>query len=172
LPAPNIDLLDWDESGLDLLRGLNTPEGKRHLGGPESEEKTLDRHRRYLGYHHPGQDEMLRVAADGDVVGSVCYWERDEAGEQIYEIGWELLPRVHGRGFGTAAAAALLARLQPIARHRYAYAYPTPDNAGSNGVCRKLGFEFMGTGDFEYPKGTVSPHNIWRLDLRTWSPPA
>lgn len=172
LTPPKIALLPWDESGLELLRALNTPEGKAHLGGPESEEKTLDRHQRYLTYHHPGQDEMLRVSAGDDVIGSVCYWERDEAGEQIYEMGWELLPRVHCRGFGTAAAAALLTRLRPLARHRFVHAYPTPDNAGSNGICRKLGFELPGTADFEYPKGTSSPHNIWRLDLSTWSPPA
>jgi RimJ/RimL family protein N-acetyltransferase len=170
--ALHLELLSWDESGLELLRALNTPEEKLHLGGPESEEKTLDRHRRYLGYHTPGEVEMLRVAVDGEVVGSVGYWERDEAGEPIYEVGWELLPRVHGRGVGTAATAALLARLKAVARHRFAYAYPTPDNAGSNGICRKLGFELLGTGDFEYPKGTFSPHNIWRLALATWSPPA
>ena len=59
-----------------------------------------------------------------------------------------------------------------MALHRYVYAYPTPDNAGSNGICRKLGFELTGVEDFEYPKGVVSPHNIWRLDLRAWLPPA
>jgi RimJ/RimL family protein N-acetyltransferase len=172
LPAPNIDLLDWDQGGLELLRALNTPEEKLHLGGPETEAKTLDRHQRYLGYHQPGETEMLRIAVDGEVVGSVGYWERDEAGEKTYEMGWELLPRVHGRGIGTAATAALLGRLQPIARHRFVYAYPTPENAGSNGICRKLGFELLGTGDFEYPKGTFSPHNVWRLGLSAWSPPA
>lgn len=171
-PVPNISLLDWDESGLQLLRALNTPEEKLYLGGPESAEKTLDRHHRYLTYGRPGEVEMLRIAVDGDVVGSVGYWERDGAGEQIYELGWELLPRAHRRGIGTAATAALLARLQPFARHRFAYAYPTPDNAGSNGICRKLGFSLMSTGDFEYPKGIFSPHNIWRLELRAWSPPA
>ena len=172
LSAPNIDLLAWDESGLELLRALNTPEEKLHLGGPESDAKTLDRHQRYLADHQPGEVEMFRIAVDGDVVGSVGYWERDEAAEQIYEIGWELLPRVHGRGIGTSAAAALLNRLQPLARHRFVYAYPTPANAGSNGICRKLGFELLGSADFEYPKGMLSPHNIWRLVLSAWSPPA
>jgi RimJ/RimL family protein N-acetyltransferase len=170
-PEPGrIALLPWDQSGLELLRALNTPTEKLHLGGIESEAKTLDRHRRYLTYHRPGEVEMLRIAANGGVVGSVGYWERDDAGEQVYEIGWELLPLVHRRGIGTAATAALLRRLQPIARHRFVYADPRPANAGSNGICRKLGFELIGTADFEYPKGTLSPHNVWRLELATWSP--
>jgi RimJ/RimL family protein N-acetyltransferase len=158
----------WDGSGLALLQALNTPEGKRHLGGPESEAKLLDRHERYLTYHDPGEVEMLRVVVGGRNAGSVGYWARREQDERIYEMGWELLPAFHGRGLGTAAAAALLDRLKPVARHRLVYAYPTPDNAGSNGICRKLGFELAGTADFEYPAGVVSPHNVWRLDLRGW----
>lgn len=160
----------WDESGLALLQAMNTPEGKAHLGGPESDVKTLDRHQRYLTYHQPGEVEMLRVFADGAVVGSVGYWARDEKDERIYEMGWELIPAMHRRGLGTAAVVALLRRLKPLAKHRFGYAYPTPANAGSNGICRKLGFELIGTDDFEYPKGVVSPHNIWRLDLSDWSP--
>ena len=150
------------------MRGLNSAEQK----GPESKEKLLDRHRRYLTYHTPGEVEMLRIAADGVVAGSVGYWEREEAGEQSYEIGWEVLAAFHGRGIGSTAAAALLERLRPIAKHRYIYAYPTPENAGSNGICRKLGFTLLGTGEFEYPLGTFSPHNIWRLDLRASPRPA
>ena len=108
---------------------------------------------------------MLRVAVDGAVAGSVGYWAREAAGEPSYEMGWELLMPFHGRGLGSVAAAALLDRLRPIAKHRFVYAYPTPDNSGSNGICRKLGFALLGTGDFEYPLGTFSPHHIWRLDL-------
>jgi len=150
---------------------MNTPEQKRYLGGPESEAKLRDRHSRYLTYHLPGDVEVLRVRADGEIVGAVVYWSRQETGETIYEIGWEMLAAHGGRGLGTAAAGAALKRLQPVAAHRYVYAYPTPDNGGSNGMCRKLGFELLGTADFEYPIGTVSPHNIWRLDLAEWVHP-
>jgi RimJ/RimL family protein N-acetyltransferase len=89
-----------------------------------------------------------------------------------YEAGWEISPQVQGRGIGSAATLALLAHLKAVARHRFVYAYPTPANAGSNGICRKLGFELLGSADFEYPKGMLSPHNIWRLVLSAWSPPA
>ena len=151
---------------------MNTPDQKLHLGGPESEAKLLDRQTRYLTYHRPGEVEMLRIAADDAIIGSVGYWECDEAGEQSYEAGWEIVAAFHGQGIGSRATALLLARLKPVARHRFVYAYPTPDNAGSNGICHKLGFELTGVGDFEYPKGTFSPHNVWRLDLPGWSPPS
>jgi RimJ/RimL family protein N-acetyltransferase len=172
LSTPAIALLPWDRSGLKLLRGLNTPDQKLHLGGPETEAKLLDRQTRYLTYHRPGEVEMLRVAVDGVVAGSVGYWEREETGGAAYEAGWEILPAFHGKSIGSRATAALLARLQPVARHRFVYAYPTPENAGSNGICRRLGFELTGVGDFEYPRGVFSPHNVWRLDLQSWVPPA
>jgi RimJ/RimL family protein N-acetyltransferase len=168
--TPTVNLLDWDETGLALLRAMNIPEQKRHLGGPESAEKLLDRHARYLTYHLPGRTEMLRIAEAGTVVGSIGYWEIERDGGPAYETGWELLPEHHGRGLGVAAATALMSRLRPMARHRYVFAFPTPENPGSNGICRRLGFRLIATEDAEYPLGTFSPHNIWRLDLRDWPP--
>ena len=41
-------LREWVESDLDVLRAINVPEMKEHLGGPESEERLLRRHRRYV----------------------------------------------------------------------------------------------------------------------------
>lgn len=171
MPAPNrIELLQWDASGLDLLRAMNTPAQKLHLGGPETAEKILDRHTRYLTYHVPGETEMLRVSANGGVVGSVGYWAIERRGEAAYEVGWEMLESAHGRGIGTAAARALVERLRPVSRHRFVYAFPTPDNAGSNGICRKLGFGLIATEQAEYPKGVWGPHNVWQLDLNAWPP--
>ena len=108
---------------------------------------------------------MLRVAYDGVIVGSIGYWEIEREGEPVYETGWEILDTFQGRGIGSAAAAALVARLMPLARHRYVMAVPTPQNPGSNGICRNLGFNLQGVEDIEYPLGVFSPHNVWRLDL-------
>lgn len=166
-----IELVDWDERGLDLLRRMNTPAQKRYLGGPETEEKTLDRHARYLGYRQPGHTEMLMISHAGELLGSVGYWPHQRPEGFAYEAGWEILESFHGLGVGTAAATEMLSRLRPIARHRYVFAFPSPDNAGSNGLCARLGFQLIGTEDFEYPKGTVSPHNVWRLDLSSFASP-
>jgi RimJ/RimL family protein N-acetyltransferase len=145
---------------------MNTPEQKLHLGGVETEEKLLDRQRRYLTYHQLGEMEMMRIAVDRETVGSIGYWEVERDGAPAYETGWEILPAHHGRGLGALAARALMERLKPVAKHRYVLAFPTPDNPGSNGICRKLGFELLGVEDAEYPKGVWSPHNVWRLDLQ------
>ena len=145
---------------------MNAPGQMVHLGGPETEEKLLDRQRRYLTYHLLGEDEMMLIAADGEVVGSVGYWEIERNGEAAYETGWAILPVQQGRGLGSGGTRALMERLKPVARHRYVFAFPAPENPGSNGICRTLGFELLGIEEAEYPKGVWAPHNVWRLDLR------
>ena len=116
---------------------------------------------------------MLRVAvARRDRRLGRLLGDRADGGEPAYEIGWEMLPgSIRPRLRHAAAAALLLARLSRWRSHRYVYAYPTPENRGSNGICRKLGFELLGIEEAEYPKGVWSPHNIWRLDLSCALPP-
>ncbi|MBV9363250.1 MAG: hypothetical protein JO039_11040 [Solirubrobacterales bacterium] len=41
-----------------------------------------------------------------------------------------------------------------------------PDNAPSNAICRKLGFELLEASEFEFSKGHAMTCNDWRLDLR------
>lgn len=148
-----------------MLRAGNTPEQKRYLGGIETETKLRSRQSRYLTYHRLGDTEIFRVSVAGEIAGSVIYWSTVRGGVPSYEAGWEILAPFQGKGLGAAAVAAMLARLKPAARHRFVFATPTPDNPGSNGICRKLGFELIGVEDVEYPAGVVSPHNVWRLDL-------
>ncbi|RYE10005.1 MAG: N-acetyltransferase [Hyphomicrobiales bacterium] len=166
ISAPDLRLLPWDERGLGLLKAMNTPEQKRYLGGIETAEKMDERHGRYLTYHRPGETEMVMIERDGAIVGSTGYWESAWRGTPAYETGWEVVAGQHGQGIGATAVGQLLGRLKPLARHDYVYAFPTPDNPGSNGICRKLGFELTGVEEAEYPKGVWSPHNIWRLNLR------
>jgi len=46
------------------------------------------------------------------------------------------------------------------------HAFPNVDNAPSNAICRKLGFELQEACEFEFPTGHFTPGNDWRLDLR------
>jgi RimJ/RimL family protein N-acetyltransferase len=46
------------------------------------------------------------------------------------------------------------------------HAFPNVDNAPSNAICRKLGFELIEACEFEFPKGLFMTCNDWRLDLR------
>ena len=80
--------------------------------------------------------------------------------------------RPAGRCYPSSRAAASQARrpgrrsTPPAgsATHRYFHAFPSVDNAPSNAICRKLGFELLGACDFEFP--TRPPDALQRLAPR------
>lgn len=161
-----VTLETWSAGDIDILERCNTLEVKRYIGGPETPEKLLDRHRRYLDEAIPGETRMFRISYDGLGAGSIGYWERRWRGGPVHETGWAVVPDLHGRGIAGRAAALLIEVLRGERRHRYLHAFPAPDNAASNAICRKLGFELMAECDFEYPPGNVMRSNDWRLDLQ------
>ena len=164
---PEIQLKPWADEDLDLLRRLNTPEIWAHLGGPETEEKVLDRHARYLDVGGQGSGGMFTVVLlpEGRTAGCIGYWEREWQGETVYETGWHVLPEFQGRGVATAAARAIAEVAGAERRHEQLHAYPSIDNAASNAICRKAGFTLVGPYDFEFPKGNLMRCNDWRYDL-------
>lgn len=143
------------------MRALNTNEVWAHLGGAESEEKMLARHRRYL-MSAPGVTQMFVIEADGVVVGNIGYWEIEHRGEAVYEMGWMVLPAFWHRGFASRGTVAAVAVLRQEAVHGTAHAFPPLENPASNGVCRRAGFH-IGETDFEYPPGHSRRVNDWRL---------
>ena len=52
----------WAEDDLDVLQRANSPAMTAFLGGPEPEEKILQRHQRYLKLHPPA-GQMYHVLA-------------------------------------------------------------------------------------------------------------
>jgi RimJ/RimL family protein N-acetyltransferase len=176
--VPNIHLEPWSESALGLLGRINTPQMRRHVGGPESEEELLARHRRYLALTETGRGCMFVVHLGAEPVGSIAYHRRAWRGEQIYETGWNVLPPHQGRGVATAAGTALIALLRAVAAGsggpRRLHAFPSVDNTPSNALCRRLGFTLRGACDFEYPtgSGTLLRSNDWSLDLTDTTSPS
>jgi RimJ/RimL family protein N-acetyltransferase len=164
--ANRVRIEQWSEDDLDLLRRANAPEMMDHLGGPETEEKILVRHARYVAMKDPAAGRMYRIVAAGEVAGTIGYWEREWQGETVYETGWAVLPAFQGQGIASAAARAVAAEAAHHGRNRYLHAYPSTDHPGSNGVCRKAGFELVAECDFEYPPGHAIRTNDWRRDLR------
>ncbi|MEU3251708.1 GNAT family N-acetyltransferase [Streptomyces sp. NPDC006997] len=160
----DVRLEAWGEGDLWVLRALNSAETTEHLGGPESEERVLARHRRYLGL---GDGRMYRVvlADGGETVGSVGFWEREWRGGPVWETGWGVLPAFQGRGLAVRAARAVVGAARTAGRHRYLHAYPKVAHAASNAVCRRAGFTLLGEVGFEYPKGNPIRCNDWRVDL-------
>lgn len=159
-----VRLVPWGEGDLALLEQLvGDPAMMEHLGGPESPEKIAERQVRY----ELADSRMFKIVdeATGQGVGSVGYWERAWRGEQVYEVGWSVIPSAQGRGIARTATAQAIAAAAAERRHRFVHAFPAVDNAPSNAICRSLGFTLLGEGDFEYPPGNAMRCNDWRLEL-------
>ncbi|MFE2558026.1 GNAT family N-acetyltransferase [Streptomyces sp. NPDC059352] len=166
-----VRLEPWSEEDAGLLRALNAPELMEHLGGPETEEQLAGRHRRYvkLSADTTGAGRMFRIRLlpEEAVVGSIGFWAQTWDGAAVYETGWTVLPGFQGRGVATAATRAVAAEARAAGLCRHLHAFPSADNAASNAVCRKAGFELLGERAFEYPPGHPIRCNDWRLDLRS-----
>jgi RimJ/RimL family protein N-acetyltransferase len=162
-----VRLEPWSDADLDLLRLINAPEMTEHLGGPESEEQILARHKRYLEIGGRGTGRMFTIVMlPGDeTVGSVGYWDRVWQGESVYEIGWGVLPTYQGRGIATLAVRAAVASASNEHKHKYIHAFPSINNPASNVVCQKLGFSLIAECDFEYPPGSIMRCHDWKLDI-------
>jgi RimJ/RimL family protein N-acetyltransferase len=162
--AAGIRLEPWGPGNLPLLRKcLADPVMMEHLGGPESEEKIAERQTRY---EKPDSKQYKIVdEATGEGVGWVGYWEREWRGEEVYEIGWAVIPAFQGRGIAAKATLEAIAIAGNERKRRFIHAYPSVDNAPSNAICRKAGFMLLGPQEFEYPKGHFMQCNDWRLDL-------
>jgi RimJ/RimL family protein N-acetyltransferase len=168
LSEPEFRIEPWGADDLPLLhRLLGDPAMTEHLGGPESPEKIEERHGRYLAGEGPAKMFKVVETSTGESVGSVGFWDRESNEGQVYETGWMVLPEFQGRGIATEATRKIIEECRGEGHHRYLYAYPSVDNAPSNAICRKLGFELMNVSEYEYPKGSgnILRCNDWRLDL-------
>jgi RimJ/RimL family protein N-acetyltransferase len=163
-----IRLEPWADGDLPLLRRLmGDPAMTEHLGGPETEEKLRHRQGRYERLTDDGSGRMYKVVLEGtsEAAGSVGYWEKDWRDETVYETGWSVLPEFQGRGIAVEATRQVIELARAVRRHRALHAFPSVENAPSNAICRKLGFELLGEHDFEYPKGHWMRCADWRLQL-------
>ncbi|MFE2496776.1 GNAT family N-acetyltransferase [Streptomyces scopuliridis] len=167
--APRVRLDPWSEGDLGLLRAMNAPELMSHLGGPETEEQLLTRHRRYvdLSADRTGRGRMFRIVLPpaGEAVGTIGFWEQTWQGQQVYETGWGVLAAHQGRGIAAAAAAAVVEKARAEGKYRYLHAFPSVGNRSSNALCRRVGFSLQGPCEVEFPKGHLMRANDWRLDL-------
>jgi RimJ/RimL family protein N-acetyltransferase len=165
----SVRLEPWGEGDLALLgQLLGDPRMTEHLGGPESQEKIAERQERYVQAADSDTTHVFKVVDEesGEGIGCVVYWERSWREQQVYEIGWSVLPAYQGRGIARQATAQALAHAKSGGRLRYVHAFPSVDNAPSNAICRKLGFALLEEAiEFEYPPGNLLRCNDWRFDL-------
>ena len=160
----SLTLRPWSDEDLPLLEKLmSDPVVMEHLGGPDSPDQIRQRHDRYL--HLPETDHMFAVLLEDSAVGSIGYWETMWNDQQVYEMGWFVLPDYQGRGIATRAAELVIDQARSDRRHRFMHAFPGADNPASNAICRKLGFSLIELCEVEYPRGHFMQANNWHLDL-------
>jgi RimJ/RimL family protein N-acetyltransferase len=151
----------WSEQDLPLLqRLLGDPAMTEYLGGPETPEQIQARHKRY---HKDSR--MLVIVLNGRSAGSVGYWEKTWREQEVWEMGWSVLPEFQGQGLATKGVVAVLEYARGEGAHRFAHAFPSVDNTPSNALCRKLGFMLLGETKFEYPPGHFMRVNDWQFNL-------
>ena len=163
-----VQIEPWGDGDLPLLKKLlGDPAMTIYLGGPESDEQIARRQIRYERITEEGGGRMFKIIhrLTGEAVGSVGYWDSTHQGEQIYEIGWSVLPGFQGQGIANAATTQAIARARADGKYRFLHAFPSIKNPASNALCRKLGFTLVEECEFEYPKGNFMQCNDWRLDL-------
>ena len=161
---PSVRIEPWGDGDLPLLERLvGDPAMMAHLGGPESRERIAERQARY---RQPGS-RQYRIVEPGDRRGRrlgrlLASRVAEERGVRDRLGGGA---GVSGAGLARAAAALVIAIARAEREPRFMHAYPSVDNAPSNAICRRLGFQLAGAVDFEYPPGTPMRCNDWRLDL-------
>jgi RimJ/RimL family protein N-acetyltransferase len=153
----------WGEGDLPLLVKLNDAEMTKHVGGPESSEKLAKRQSRYE--KADSRQYKIVVQTSGEGIGWVGYWERTWRDQQVWEIGWAVIPSFQRRGIASSATAELIDRARAEGRHRFLHAFPRIENAPSNAICRKLGFTLDDEIDFPARRGGFVRCNNWRFDL-------
>ena len=122
--------------------------------------------RRQKGYRENGIDYLLAVEKEsGEAVGQIGLLKSSIDGEEIWEIGYILLSRYHGRGYATEGAKAMAE-----------YAFHTlnipkivcdirPMNKASIAVAKRIGM--VETGSFvKVYMGKEMPHLIFELKKR------
>jgi RimJ/RimL family protein N-acetyltransferase len=164
-----VQVKPWGPDDITLLEAcVGDPAMMVHLGGPEAPEKIAERQARY---ERP-DSKQYKIVDDrtGQAVGWVGYWERAWRQEQVYEIGWAVVPTFQGRGMAREGTQRVIEIARAERQRRWLHAFPSVANGSSNAICRRLGFELLETIDFEYPKGSRLRCHDWRLDLFTGTP--
>ena len=158
-------LIDYTDADLPLSIEIETdPIVMAELGGPRPVEAIERVHPQRVVTDPAGGIWQKIVTDEGEDAGQIGVWRSEHGGEEIWEVGWMLLARFHGRGLGSEALSALLERMRTAGTYDVVHAFPGITNGPSNGLCRKFGFELLGELELDF-RGEPFVANHWRLAL-------
>jgi RimJ/RimL family protein N-acetyltransferase len=135
-----------------LTEALETdPRVMAELGGPQAIEYARDVHARRVAGIRDGNWWLKIVPEPGArPVGTIGLWPAEWEGSTISETGWMVLPDHQGKGHASAALSLLLERARAARTWGDIHAFPGATNEPSNALCRKFGFELLGSTDVDY----------------------
>lgn len=148
-----------------LTVALETDErAMARLGGPNTVDQARAAHERKVAGAERGEYWSFVIVPEPDSpgVGTIGLWPSTWADEAISETGWMVLPDHQGRGYASAALGLLLERARADGRWGDIHAFPGVDNAPSNALCRKFGFDEIETVDVDY-RERILRCNHWVL---------
>lgn len=160
----DVTLKPWSADDLAVLQRVNSPEMTRFLGGPETEQEVLARHRRYLRLNESGDAQMFRIDLDGHPVGGIGFWKVEHRGMPAFETGWSVELPYQGRGIAREALNQIVEKVAALDDRDLLVAYPGVENTVSNALCEGAGFELRGTRT-ELWRGSTLTFHEWVLDL-------
>lgn len=160
-----MELVPATADDLWLTRALETdPRVMAELGGPWPEEVVVATHARRIKTIAEDGNWWFKVVPEPDApaVGTIGLWASEIDGEAVSETGWMILPEHQGRGHASAALALLIEQARADGRWGDIHACPGVTNVPSNALCRKFGFDHIGTTTADY-SGRNFECNHWVL---------
>ncbi len=141
---------ETDAEGLFLLD--SNPEVMKYVGGVVSTE--IEQSRQMIEfiqnqYKENGVGRLAVIEKSSNILigwSGLKYLTKEINGmKNVYELGYRFLPEYWGKGYATETAIAALNYAFNEIKTDIVYAMAVTENAGSNHVLRKLGFEELGT---------------------------
>lgn len=139
------------------------------LSSPEYERSFLQFHWQARADWKPEAWSLQLVGFDGDApIGGFGLLGENFGENRTVKTGSWLLPDWRRMGLGTEARAALLELAFSELGAREAHTEAHPENAGSLGVSRALGYEETGRRELTRPGGDAAPRIQMRVSGERW----
>lgn len=173
LETDRLRLRPWRDGDLDAYVALNAdPRTVLYFPHPIDAAASAASHERLM-QRQTEDGTCFSVAerrGDGAFLGFVGMARMRDAGPGLdgeWEIGWRLIPQVHGQGYATEGARAWLAHaFGPMGLDRV-LAWTAAANLPSQAVMARIGMRHAPDLDRDHPRvaagNPMRPHVVWRI---------